>query len=69
MTYTTPRGIAANIMDNACLPKSLVDNGVDKALREAIAKAIEEAYGQGYTIGRLDGESELQRSLRNLLGV
>ena len=32
--------IAADLMDEACLPEVLVANGVDKALRERIAFAV-----------------------------
>lgn len=36
----TPEQIAADIMDNACLPEKLVKMGVDAALRRSIAEAI-----------------------------
>ena len=32
--------IAADLMDEACLPEALVSNGVDRALRERIAFAV-----------------------------
>lgn len=32
---------AKDIMDNACLPETLVANGVDRSLREAIAEALD----------------------------
>ena len=32
--------VAADIMDEACLPEVLVTNGVDRALRERIALAV-----------------------------
>lgn len=42
----TPEQIAANIMDEACLPEPLIKNGVDRAIRASIATALREARNQ-----------------------
>lgn len=38
---------AADIMDQACLPETLITNGLDAALREDIAAALSQAYEDG----------------------
>lgn len=47
----TPRQMADDIMDDACLGVAFVDNGVDGALRSSIEKALCEAFNDGVLVG------------------